>query len=62
MAKRGKAVSTVVTEDKDWKRPAHSGFEGPAYGEVDPVGSVWKDADGNTWASTKDGAKRIKTK
>ena len=54
MAKRGKAVSTVVTEDKDWKRPAHSGFEGPAYGEVVPGGPFYE--------ITKDGPKRIKTK
>ena len=60
MAKRGKAVSTVVTEDKDWKKPAHSSFEGPAYGEVVPVGTVFKDAFGNTRVVTRNGTKVVK--
>ena len=55
MARRAK-----VADDENWVRPAHSGFEGPAIGEVDPVGSVWKDADGNTWVSAVDGARIIK--
>lgn len=36
-------------DNDNWTRPAHSGFEAPAIGKVDTVGSVWKDANGNTW-------------
>lgn len=51
------------TEDENWVRPAHSGFEGPAIGEVyDPkehVGDVFFDRYGNTCVVTNGGGSRI---
>lgn len=41
-------------------RPEHSGFEGPAYGTVVPVGTEWKDIDGNTHLVTENGDKIIR--
>ena len=55
MAKR-----EMTAEEKAWKRPAHSGFDGPAYGEVVPIGEVRKYRDGTTYVITKDGPKLIK--
>lgn len=57
MAKR---ASATKTEDENWVRPAHSGFEGPAIGEVVPIGSVRQYRDGSTYVITENGPKRIK--
>ncbi len=54
MAKR-----TQTAGEEKWERPAHSGFEAPAYGEVVPVGTVRKYQDGSTYVITENGAKRI---
>ena len=55
MARRAK------TDDENWVRPAHSGFEAPAYGIAveEPVGQVFKDAYGNTRVTVKGGGSRI---
>ncbi len=57
MAKNVKAAS-----DKSWKRPSHSSFEAPAYGEVVPVGTIVKYQDGTTHVVTEKGLKRVKTR
>ena len=48
------------TKDENWVRPEHSGFEAPAYGEVVPVGTEWKDIRGNTHLVTEHGDKIIR--
>ena len=57
MAKR---ATTARTADENWVRPAHSGFDAPTYGEVSPIGTIWKSADGKTYIDTKDGPKLLK--
>ena len=58
MAKRERVARA---EDKNWVRPAHSGFEAPAYGVAvkEPVGQVFKDAYGNTRVTVQGGGSRI---
>ena len=48
------------TKDENWVRPEHSGFEAPAYGEIVPEGTVFKDAWGNTCVVTDNGTKIIR--
>ena len=38
----------------------HCGFAAPAYGEVVPVGTEFKDIDGNTCVVTENGTKVIR--
>ena len=56
MARRAK-----VADDDNWERPAHSGFEAPAYGIAveEPVGQVFKDAYGNTRVTVEGGGSKI---
>ena len=56
MARRAKVV-----EDENWVRPAHSGFEAPAYGEVveHNVGDVVFDRYGNTCVIVEGGGRKI---
>ena len=49
------ATRAKSTEKSSHTRPAHSSFEAPAYGEVVPVGTVFKDAFGNTRVVTRNG-------
>ncbi len=54
------ATRAKSTEKSSHTRPAHSSFEAPAYGEVVPVGTVFKDAFGNTRVVTRNGTKVVK--